>query len=125
MVTITGFLNVFCCLIFQTEENLSEIGCILLIASKLQSILTPFKLYFIYAHIRPHRSTMACCYIALPHHFAVLLLFSHIHLMFTGELIDLHLAVADCVLPSARRNHPPNLTGCASAWKICAVHHDP
>lgn len=45
-------------------------------------------------------------------------------LMIAGELVHLHPSVADCVLPTARRDHPPHLIGCTPAWKICAVHHD-
>ena len=44
--------------------------------------------------------------------------------LFTGQPLHQHIAVIDCVLPFACRNHSTNITCCAFAWEIRLVHHD-
>ena len=36
-----------------------------------------------------------------------------------------HIAVIDCVLPSACRNYSADVPRCAFIGKICPLHHDP
>lgn len=46
------------------------------------------------------------------------------HFISTGQFVNQHSSLPDCVFSAACRNYPPNLPRCAFVRKICTLHND-